>query len=462
MGVAVSGWRLASVVSSLGQLGVVSGTALGILLARGLQDGDPGGNRRRALEAFPDEALVRRVLDRYYRADGRAAGRPYRSVPVPRQRAGRPFLELTVAASFVEVYLAKEGHDGEVGINLLEKIQIPTLPTLYGAMLAGVDCVLMGAGIPINIPAALDALAEQAPVALPLSVAGAGAADEFTVEFDPRSVVPDPRGPVSRPRFIAIVGSHVLAAYLAHSDIGRPSGFVVELPIAGGHNAPPRGRLQLNAAGEPVYGPRDEVDLERLRALDIPFWLAGGYAHPEKLREALEEGAAGIQVGTAFALCEESGLAPDLKQLALERAAAGRLEVRTDPVASPTGYPFKVATLPGTVADRAVYEARERRCDLSYLPTLYRCDDGTLGYRCPAEPVDDYLAKGGEVGDTVGRACLCNGLIATAGFPQLRRGEAPEPPIVTLGDDVCSLVATLAPDGRPYSAADVLRYLLAA
>lgn len=460
MGVAISAWRLAATVSRLGQLGVVSGTALALVLARGLQDGDPGGHRRRALEAFPDEGVAERILERYFRAEGRGAGHGYRAVPVPRQRAVRQFLELTVAASFVEVHLAKEGHAGEVGINLLEKIQLPTLPALYGAMLAGVDYVLMGAGIPIAIPAALDALAEQAPFALPLAVAGASAADEYTVEFDPRSVVPEPREAVSRPRFIAIVGSHVLAAHLARSETARPFGFVIEWPIAGGHNAPPRGRLQLNATGEPVYGPRDEVDLERMRALDIPFWLAGGYAHPEKLREALNEGAAGIQVGTAFALCEESGLAPHLKQLAREQAAAGRLEVRTDPIASPTGYPFKVAKLPGTVANRAVYEARRRRCDLSYLTTLYRRDDGTVGYRCPGEPVDEYVAKGGQAEDTLGRTCLCNGLMSSAGVPQLRRGDGPEPPIVTLGDDACDVVASLSPDGGPYSAADVLRYLL--
>lgn len=39
-----------------------------------------------------------------------------------------------------------------VGLNLLEKIQIPTLPSLYGAMLAGVDYILMGAGFPDAFP----------------------------------------------------------------------------------------------------------------------------------------------------------------------------------------------------------------------------------------------------------------------------------------------------------------------
>ncbi|MHB1569858.1 MAG: nitronate monooxygenase [Solirubrobacteraceae bacterium] len=460
MGVAVSGWRLASTVARMGQVGVVSGTALAVVLARGLQDGDPGGHLRRALGAFADRGVAERILGRYFRPEGRLAGRAYRGMPVPRQRLSRNFLELSAAACFVEVFLAKEGHDGLVGINLMEKIQIPTLPSLYGAMLADVDWVLMGAGIPYHIPAALDALAEHRPVSLPLAVAGATSGDDYAVGFDPRCVVADPAAALSRPRFVAIVSSHVLAGHLARSDSGRPWGFVIEGPTAGGHNAPPRGALRLNERGEPLYGPRDAVDLARMRELGAPFWLAGGYAHRAKLDEALAQGACGVQVGTAFALSEESGLDPELKRRAREQAAAGRLAIRTDPVASPTGYPFKIAQLSGTAADTAVLSARRRRCDLSYLTTPYRRPDGSLGYRCPAEPVEDYVAKGGRAEDTEGRMCLCNGLTAAVGLAQQRTHGIVEPALLTLGDDAHAVLAALSPDGRPYHAADAVRYLV--
>ena len=43
MGVGVSNWRLAQAVSKLGQLGVVSGTAIDQVLVRRLADGDKGG-----------------------------------------------------------------------------------------------------------------------------------------------------------------------------------------------------------------------------------------------------------------------------------------------------------------------------------------------------------------------------------------------------------------------------------
>jgi len=68
---------------------------------------------------------------------------------------------ITVLGNFVEVFLAREGHDQPVGINYLTKIQAPTLPSLYGALLAGVGYVLMGAGIPRDIPGALDQLARH-------------------------------------------------------------------------------------------------------------------------------------------------------------------------------------------------------------------------------------------------------------------------------------------------------------
>lgn len=152
MGVAVSSWRLARGVSQTGQLGVVSGTGLDGVLARVLQDGDPGGHARRALAHFPSPAMAQRVLDAYFVEGGRPAGRPYRPHPTLTIAPRRPAIELALAGNFVEVWLAKECHDGLVGVNFLEKIQTATLSAVLGAMLAEVDYVLMGAGIPKEAP----------------------------------------------------------------------------------------------------------------------------------------------------------------------------------------------------------------------------------------------------------------------------------------------------------------------
>jgi len=462
MGVGISDWRLARAVSKEGQLGVVSGTALDQVLTRRLQMGDPGGHMRRALDAFPVPHLAEQVWNTYYIAGGKPETAAFTLPPMASTPPDLDWLRLCVVANFVEVFLAREGHSNPVGINFLEKIQIPHLPSIYGAMLAGVSYVLMGAGIPLKIPGVLDKFVNHEPATYPLNVTGAGS-DGHMLTFDPQAVIglgPD-AAPLVRPTFLAIIASDVLALTLHRRANGRVDGFIVEAPTAGGHNAPPRGAMQLNADGEPVYGERDVVNLEKLRALGLPFWLAGGSGAPGKLREALDAGATGIQVGTAFALCDESGLRPDLRQALIDEARAGQAHVHTSPVASPAGFPFKVASVPGTLSDPAVLEARPRICDLGYLREAFQTTDGGVDFRCPAEPVSLWASKGGDLTATEGRVCICNALVASAGFPQVRAGRHVEPGIITMGDDVRGTVRFLPPDATSYSARDVVRTLLA-
>ena len=461
MGAGVSDWRLARAVARAGQLGVVAGTALDVILARRLQQGDPDGDLRRALAHFPGPAIAERVVAKYFRPAGRGEDGAFAPKPLHTALRQTALQELTVVANFVEVFLAKDGHSGLVGINLLEKIQLPNLASLYGAMLAGVDYVLMGAGIPLEIPGALDRLARHEAVSLKLQVEGATPDDTFSIRFDPQQLLGQRLPPLRRPQFLAIIASATLALTLHKRATGRVDGFVIEGPTAGGHNAPPRGPLQLDASGQPIYGPRDAVDLTKIAGLGLPFWLAGGYGHPDRLRAALDAGASGVQVGTPFAFCRESGLADELTTAVLRSVAAGVGAIHTDPVASPTGYPFKVIALPGTLSEQVADEARPRICDLGYLRHPYKRADGSLGYRCPAEPVADYQRKGGAVAETVGRKCLCNGLLANLGLAQRRPGHAVELPLVTAGDDLPALRRFVSPDSLAYTATDVLDYLLA-
>lgn len=459
MGAGISDWRLARAVSAHGQLGVVSGTALDVILARRLQLGDPGGHMRRGLDHFPIRAIADRIWKRHYRAGGKAASRPFAPLPLHAKDAHPELTELCIAANFVEVFLAREGHHGPVGINYLEKIQLPLLPSIYGAMLAGVEYVLMGAGIPVRVPGVLDLLAHHQPVTYPLSVTGGQSGEDTALRFDPRAFTNLDLPPLQRPAFLAIVSSHVLAATLLKRANGVVNGFVVEGPTAGGHNAPPRGKLQLTDRGEPIYGERDEVDLQKMCALGTPFWLAGGYAGHDKLEAALAAGATGVQIGTAFAFCDESGLREDYKQALLVQARAGTARVFTDALASPTSFPFKVALLEATMSEAAVYDARARVCDLGYLREPYRTEAGGVGFRCAAEPVSAYLAKGGAPEDTVGRKCICNALMANIGLGQLRGGVA-EAGLVTSGDDLTGVSQFMAPHTLHYSAADVITRVL--
>jgi NAD(P)H-dependent flavin oxidoreductase YrpB (nitropropane dioxygenase family) len=460
MGIAVSDWVLARAVSQQGELGVVSGTAINSVLVRRLQDGDKGGHMRRALSHFPDQKTAQEILDAYYLPEGRAPGATYKRAPMFSVKPLPALLKLTIAANFCEVWLAKEGHNGKVGINLLEKIVLPNLSSLYGAMLAGVDYVLMGAGIPREIPGALDKFVNHEEASLKLQVDGASAEDDFKYTFSPRTALEiDFSKPLKRPDFLAIVSSATLALNLAKKSTGKVNGFVIEHWTAGGHNAPPRGPMKLNEKGEPVYGERDEVDFAKFCELGLPFWLAGSAGTPDKLIEALKLGANGIQVGTAFAFCEDSGLSSEMRNMIVQDAAAGKPStVFTDPLASPSGFPFKVVTRGGTLSEKEVYEARPRKCDLGYLRSVYKTEQGGLGLRCAAEPVDAYLKKGGKLEETQGRKCLCNGLMSVIGMGQVQESGYTEAPIITAGDDV-ALIKRLIKNGNKYTAADVISYL---
>lgn len=459
MGAGVSGWQLARAVSRHGQLGVVSGTALDLILVRRLQDGDPGGHFRRALAAFPDQTAADQILRRYFVADGRRPGEPFVGKPVVGAQLDPQLEELLVVASFAEVYLAREGHDGRVGINFLNKIQAPLLPSLFGALLAGVDAVLVGAGIPVEIPGILDRLCAGAMAELPLHLRPGAGDGTHKLTYQPSPALLKEGRPLKRPWFIPIVSSATLAAVLIKKCPEQITGFVVEAPTAGGHNAPPRGSLKINEAGERIYGPRDAIDPAAFRALGLPFWLAGAQGGPDHLAAALAAGAAGIQVGTLFAFCEESGLRPDLKAEVIEQCRHGTPRVIQDPLASPTGFPFQVLSLPHTVSEREVYEQRTRQCDLGYLREPYEQPDGKLGWRCAAEDPETYGRKGGDVADTVGRKCLCNGLMANIGLAQIRDGSE-EMPLVTCGSDLSGITRVVRAGRSSYSAADVLDFLL--
>lgn len=469
MGVAVSHWRLARAVSTAGQLGVVSGTALEVVCARRLQQGDPGGHVRRALAACPLPGVAEWILDSYFVEGGIAPDAPYRPVPRHTLASGGRVLQLTAAANFVEVYLAKAGHCGPVGINYLRKIELPLPAAVYGAILAGVDYVLVGAGNPSEIPELVGSLARHRPAALSVKVFGARSSDDLgEITFDPRSVWSEdtsPPSPHAAPKVLAIVASTDLAAALAADPRTRPDGFVVEGPSAGGHNAPPRGPRRVDDHGQPIYDERDAVDVREVTALGLPVWLAGSYGSPQRLQEAKSLGAVGVQVGTLFAYCDESGFAPEIVEQVRRQVLAGGLRVRSDWRASPTGFPFRVAELPGTLTDDAVLAARRPVCDLGMLRTASLGPDGALDYRCPAEPPAAYQRKGGREANTHGRVCLCNALFASAGMAQRRRDGELEPPLVTSGEDIDGVAALLAArakaaDRDGYSAKDVVDYLL--
>lgn len=458
MGVGVSNWRLAKSVAQCGHLGVVSGTALDSVISRRLQKGDDGGHIRRALSHFPWPEVAERVLKKYFIDGGKTAGESFRLEPLPSLQMRNSQLDLLVVSNFVEVFLAKEGHDRPVGINFMEKIRLPLLPSLFGAMLADVDYILIGAGIPLSIPGILDGLADWKTVELKLDVENNVDRKEFNFRFDPAQYADDEQPVLNRPNFLAVVSSEIVAKSLIRRASGTVDGFIVETPEAGGHNAPPRRRANADPSEPAGFGPKDIPNLERIQALGKPFWIAGSQASSTKLNEALELGAAGIQVGSAFAFCEESGIEPRWKTEVVRQALRGELKVKTDFQASPTGYPFKVAQIKETIADKEHHQKRERICDLGYLRQAFTRGGTDLGFRCPGEPEEQFESKGGRKCDTAGKMCLCNGLLATIGLGQTRDGTS-EDPIITAGEKF-DFIHHLANESAPsYRAKQVIDYL---
>jgi NAD(P)H-dependent flavin oxidoreductase YrpB (nitropropane dioxygenase family) len=459
MGIAVSSWQLAKEVSIAGELGVISGTAIDSVVARRLQDGDLTGDIRRAMAAYPHQDTIKEITDRFYNEGGREEGKPYLDVPKLSIKGNLFSNKLLAVASFVEVWLAKEGHDGLIGMNILEKIQLAIPAQLYGAMLADVDYILIGAGIPAQVPHLLNEISQGNKVAMKVDVADTK--EKHYLHFDPRTLGLD-NFPIKRPLFLAIVTSHALVAYLNKDEETKPDGYVIEYHVAGGHNAPPRAKNHVNDEGEAVYNELDIPNLEKIHASGSPFWLAGGYATPEKVKEAISYGAQGVQVGSLFALANESGFTNENRSSILVSLADPTMRVMTDASASPTGFPFKVIQNNQTLSNDSLYKERTRICDLGYLRTMFQREKGGIGYRCPAEPLDNYEFKNGEIDQAQGSKCLCNALMADIGLGQVRPDGRTEISLLTFGSDLDGprALRQLHPDG--WNAVQALNFLKSA
>ncbi|MCG8349305.1 MAG: nitronate monooxygenase [Chloroflexales bacterium] len=497
MGVYVSNWRLAKAVAMArpgATVGTVSGTALDVVYVRLLQLGDPGGHARRALAAFDNAfgtGIGQTIYDRYFIDGGKAPDARFKNTPMQIIRAQAPLMngsssapieaplhlpedviELLIATGFVEVWLAKEGHRGNIFINFLNKIELPLMYVLYGAMLADVDGVVVGAGNPDGLPARCSQLANHVAVTKQLAVLYQEAGEIFTLTFDPQQLYNGAftKKPLKRPAFLAIVALDGLVQALAASASEAPDGFIIEHHTAGGHNANPVGPRTMDDRGQPRYSEQDDPDLAAIRSVGLPFWLAGGYGSHAKLQEALAAGATGVQVGSTFALAEESGLRPDYRSAILKELSNGTDDatlVRTT-MFSPTGFAFKVVQLKDTLADQQVFENRRRVCDIGLLQQVGVSKpnaDGmrTIFQRCAAAPVAGYIHKRGLQRSTENRRCLCNGLLSCVGLGQVKQLHGvrmEEPAVVTLGDHLDG-VRRLSRQGQThYWATDVVTDIL--
>lgn len=108
-----------------------------------LQQGDVGGAMRWALDHFPLSEIAREITAGHYCPGGLVCppnARVDKTIPVP---SAAQVSSLLLAGAFAEVFLAKFGHDGVVGIVWPDQTDLDDLAMLSGAMLANVDCVIV-------------------------------------------------------------------------------------------------------------------------------------------------------------------------------------------------------------------------------------------------------------------------------------------------------------------------------
>ena len=478
MGVHVSNWRLARAVAMErpGETaGTVSGTALDVVYARLLQLGDPGGHARRALRALDDTfgtEIGASVLDRYFIDGGKTPGGPFQadapmhllrapdgaaSLRLPRERRRRSRLtlddeaiELLIATGFAEVWLAKEGHDGRVFINFLNKIEPPLLYALYGAMLAGVDGVLIGAGNPDGLPAICSRLANHEPVhqqpVRAVSRRGRGVHPRLRPARDcRRRVRATPRS--SRPAFLAIVslrrpgegaGRRATAnrRTASSSSTTRRAG-TTPIPV-GPLRRDARGPADLRRQG------RSRPGGDRGSAHAPSGWPAGTAAATacacQGGRRRRHPGGLGLRPGrgvghegatTAPRSCSEFKNGTDDDVAGEDHACSRRRGSPSRSCSSPRRCPSRTCTRPaGAICDLGV---------LQQWGVSKAGDDGHAHAHAslPLRPDRQLREPAGLERSTEQRRCLCNGLLACVGLGQVHRhagGFNEEPAIITLGN----------------------------
>lgn len=271
-------------------------------------------------------------------------------------------------AMIEEVELARRlSAGGLIGVNIMFALQRDYEASVRGAIDAGADLIICGAGLPLNLPAIKD----PGRTALVPIVSSARALDLICKKWDKLGY--------------------------------RPDAAVLEGPLAGGH------------LGFKI----EEVDLEsnRLESLlpqvletasrfgSFPVIAAGGIYDHADIRRFLELGAAGVQLGTRFLVAEESSATLDYK-LAAIAAVAADLVVATDP-GSPCGLPFRLISS-SSMFRQALQRQHLPLCDKGYV--LQRDKEGHFT-QCPSRI------------DANRHFCICNGLLNSAGYQDDPRGS---------------------------------------
>ncbi|MDP3973997.1 MAG: hypothetical protein Q8P92_04145 [Candidatus Daviesbacteria bacterium] len=483
MGLFITNDLLPRAISLAGGMGMTSVEGIDHIVARLLQRGDPTNSILRTVDEFEDRFDAHELSDyvrSLYVPGGIPKGQPFRQLPMFGTNPDKRIEGLNVFAGYWIVRAAKmgrylKGPEVKIAANKLEEVQTTVMAVTFGEMLADVDEIEISAGLPFQMRENIRKLCALESVNYNLDVHHG--TDEKSEQFKRHVVRFNPRKHIGRldhelkePRITGVASSNIAARVL--TDQNRHPNAIDQLKIelpqkTGGHSTKPR-KIDYNERGEYKYGPKDEIDLELVRGLTgkmgIPFTLAGGFSTPEAVKEAIELGAQSATVATPFQYCEESGLPQNVKRAIINQILKGNMDVFIDPKISPTYYAFRVdRNIEGvpSIGDVDIYEdwsANHRSCTIGRLRerTTHK---GRLTWICKAEPVEDYLRKGGKIEDTVGAGCLCENLLSAVDLGQTHKDGYEVPPLYSSGTEVSFLPRIL--NGRKsYTAKNVVEFLV--
>lgn len=273
-------------------------------------------------------------------------------------------------AAYHEVSLAKAG--GYAGINVMGALARDYNDSVKGALDAGADAIISGAGLPVGLPAI------QAP--------------------KDTALIPI----VSSARALEIICRK-------WEKLGyRPDAVVLEGPLAGGHLGFKMEQIDLESNKlENLLPPVKDL---AIKYGDFPVIVAGGIYTHDDIVAFLKMGADGVQMGTRFLATDESSASDEYKQAVVD-ATEEDILVAHDP-GSPCGLPFRVIKQsPMYVA--ATKKLRKPKCDKGYV--LLKDKEGKFSI-CPAKQSNEH------------HFCICNGLLSSAGYNRDK-----EEPLYTVG-----------------------------
>ena len=206
-------------------------------------------------------------------------------------------LECNLKAVHQEIQKAKAlAPNGIIGVNIMVATQHYE-EYVKAAVEAGADCIISGAGLPMELPALTEGSHTKiAPI-------------------------------VSSKKALAVIARYWMKKY--HR---KPDFIVIEGPLAGGHLG--FSREELSHLTPQLYDEEVKAIIECAKEMDAPVVVAGGVYTREDMLHYLDMGASGVQLGTRFVTTRECDASDAYKQ-AYINASKEDIVIVNSPVGMP-------------------------------------------------------------------------------------------------------------------------------